>query len=179
MKRIILSDARFVFRNNCVVLFSRNVLSLVLLVLSLCRCMVVADAQTVVLPTGGDGDEVSYSVGQVVACEAYGSTGSFQAGIQQTYTLTVQSLDEASNIEASVRIYPNPTSSMLRVEMLSNNTAEVRCTLYAESAEVVDSRVMMPSTPMDIDMSNLPNGVYILRLELDGMRNASYQVIKQ
>ena len=148
--------------------------------LFLCALTCVAYAQTVVVPVGGDGEQAAFSVGQAVVGEAHGSTGSAEIGIQQSFMLKVQAIEQTAVMAGTqVSIYPNPTASMLRVEVVSNSMSAVKYLLYSEKGQLVDSRTFDISQPMDIDMTDFPTGMYILRLEQDGKIGAGYQVIKQ
>ena len=138
------------------------------------------NAQVVVVPAGGDGDQVAFSVGQAVVGEAVGETGSAEIGVQQSYKLSVQGLEQTPGMAGTtVKVYPNPTASMLRVDVATNSANEVEYMLYSDHGQLLDSKRFDPSMPIDIDMTDYPTGTYILRLTQNGQVGAGYQVIKK
>ena len=81
-------------------------------------------AQTSVIPTGGNGSgsggSVSYTIGQVAYSTLYGADGSLLEGVQHPYEISVAtSLDEASLIELTVTVYPNPASNHIAITLPS------------------------------------------------------------
>ena len=78
------------------------------------------------------------------------------------------SVPEIENKEVSVKLYPNPTSGLL--------TIEVEGAMF-KGADVysTDGRKMLSSKEEEIDMNGLPNGVYFVRLNEIGQK--VYKVI--
>ncbi|MCR5050202.1 MAG: T9SS type A sorting domain-containing protein [Paludibacteraceae bacterium] len=143
-------------------------------------CIATLNAQVVVVPAGGDGDNFSFSVGQAVVGVASGETGSAEIGVQQSYTLTVLGIEQTPAMTGtSVKVYPNPTASMLRIDVVTNESAEVEYMLYTDHGQLLESKHFDPAMPIDIDMTDYPTGTYILRLTQNGQVGAGYQVIKK
>lgn len=136
----------------------------------LCACY--ACAQTSVVSAGGEGAELSFSVGQAIAGTAIGN-GSAEIGVQQTYVMKVSGLSEAE-LMAEVTVYPNPTSSFLHITM--PDATDVVCMLYGENGQLITTSALSCGSEQ-IDMRTLPAGNYILRLSGRG-KEQIFQVIK-
>ena len=142
-------------------------------------CAHYAHAQVVVVPAGGDGTLAAFSVGQAVAGEAVGEKGSAEIGIQQPYMLVVEGFGELAGMQgAVVSVYPNPTSSLLRVDVTAATQSDVTCRLYSEQGMLLEQKDFSPSVRMEIDISAYPAGNYVLHLLQDGHEGA-YQIIKK
>lgn len=77
-----------------------------------------------------------------------------------------------------VSIYPNPTSGMLKVEVLNLGDGE-NCTLRIfNSAGVQITSTHMTSTTAALDISNQPNGIYFLRVAI-GKEESTWKIIKK
>lgn len=93
-----------------------------------------------------------------VTCQDFKASDEIWRFFKQ-YTLTVSSNDILD--ENSFKIYPNPTSHQLTIE--TDNQAEYQ-------AQIIDlqGKMILKSTiaaaQKEIDVSDLPNGIYILRL---------------
>jgi hypothetical protein len=73
------------------------------------------------------------------------------------------------NEEVSVSIYPNPTSSIVTIDVSGANYEGAD--LYS-----TDGRLINSAEETKIDMSSLPNGIYFIRLK--GLNTKAYKVIK-
>lgn len=77
-----------------------------------------------------------------------------------------------------VRIYPNPTSGMLKVEVLNLGDVE-NCTIRIfNSAGVQITSTRTTSATASLDISNQPNGVYFLRIAI-GKEESTWKIIKK
>ena len=150
------------------------------LLLFMCMCTYVLRAQVAVVPAGGDGDQVAFSVGQAVAGLAVGETGSAEIGVQQTYSLLVSGLHEIPAMAGTaITVYPNPTSSMLQIKVVSTIQGDVDYELFSVQGQLLESKRFDPKLPMEIDMTGYPQGTYTLRLLQNGQVGAGCQVIKK
>jgi|GEM_PF-1916423 len=150
------------------------------LLLFMCTCTCITHAQIAVVPAGGDGDQVAFSVGQSVAGLAVGETGSAEIGVQQTFTLLVSGLHEIPAMAGTtIAVYPNPTSSMLQINVVSTIEGDVDYELFSIQGQLLESKRFDPKLPMEIDMTGYPQGTYTLRLLQNGKVGAGCQVIKK
>ena len=78
---------------------------------------------------------------------------------------------------AGVKIYPNPTNSILNIE-LKNAITNGTLTLFDMSGKAILLQVIY-GNPAQINMSQLPAGNYILRIIENGTKSTRLQVVKQ
>jgi hypothetical protein len=62
------------------------------------------------------------------------------------------------NIEKSVRIFPNPTTSYALVQ--NNSNLVMDCEIYDELSKKIKSFYLEPYSEMEIDLSNFSSGIY-------------------
>ncbi len=127
----------------------------------------LADAFSANLPIGG-----SLTLIWTVSAD----NGNQVEWAQDTYTITferdiIDGIKEASNV---ARIYPNPANQVLTVEM---HEAANRIELTDLSGKVVRS-LDKPAATESIDLSGLSNGVYFIRISLNGKQYAQRLVIQ-
>ena len=80
--------------------------------------------------------------------------------------------------EKDIRIYPNPTKGQLQIE-ISGMEDDDNCTMaiYNMSGAKVCS-ASADGTPVTMDISSCPDGVYILHISLNGTDTA-WKIIKE
>lgn len=83
-----------------------------------------------------------------------------------------------SEEEVSIKVYPNPTTGIVNVDIANvdeteNNTLH----LYDSRGELITSRKRLQGNNV-IDFMNTPNGIYILKLNI-GDKEKSYKIIKK
>ena len=79
---------------------------------------------------------------------------------------------------SSVRIYPNPTEGRLSVEVSGlERVKAASVTVFTAQGQVI-MRKDIASSPTDIDISGQVNGVYVMRVSIDG-HNSSWKIIKR
>ncbi len=71
-----------------------------------------------------------------------------------------------------VKVYPNPTTGMLRLELELDRAAEVRWVLYDVFGRLIWEKRTGPlwQESETLDLSRFPSGTYLLQLWLDGRR---------
>lgn len=70
---------------------------------------------------------------------------------------------EISNTEILMNIYPNPTTSILNINILQNITHGMQCLIYDISGKEVFNNTII-NNQLTIDLSPLENGIYFLEL---------------
>lgn len=93
--------------------------------------------------------------------------------------VTVVNVDNIAEI-STLRLYPNPAQTELRVEFTLLEQAKLELRLFNALGQVVYQEALTDNSPgmrtQDIDVSQLPAGVYQLQL-LAGERSATYKVV--
>ena len=131
--------------------------------------------------TGGDatgsGGSSSYTVGQLVYTTSTGS-GSVIQGVQQSIELFTLSNPELTTVNLSAVIYPNPTSDYVMLKI--SDTA-----LYNLSYHLVDingkaiSNGSLTNGDTQINMQQLPVGMYILKVSQNNQELKTFKIIKK
>lgn len=80
----------------------------------------------------------------------------------------------------SVKVFPNPASNYLSIDLTSEKVASFRITLFSvDGKALLEKNYQRTSTIQDkLDLSKLSSGMFHLRIESEGMQ-AIYSVIKQ
>lgn len=88
------------------------------------------------------------------------------------------SLPQRQNLSLRhVTIYPNPTKGRLRVEITGGGSFEgASLTVYSISGSIVCNLSELDAVN-DIDLSQCPNGMYMLVIRVDG-ESSSWKIIK-
>jgi YD repeat-containing protein len=75
-----------------------------------------------------------------------------------------------------VKIYPNPTKGLLKVEFPFVEETSATLMVYSAQGALVRS-IQVTSTFTEIDLSNQPSGMYILRIGI-GELSSEWKIIK-
>jgi hypothetical protein len=138
-------------------------------------------AQTSVNASGGDasgsGGTVSYSVGQTAYTTHSGSGGSIAQGVQHAYIISPVGINE-TDFESSLRVFPNPTTDILLLEIHSDNFGTLRYELLDLQGKVlIRGDVLEQHTT--IDMSVFPAASYLLYVVNEQNKQIqSFKIIK-
>jgi hypothetical protein len=104
-------------------------------------------------------------------------TGSFEAYFDDFLIEEPQSLDvntATESIVSKIAVYPNPSTGQFNFENLSNK--EVEISVYSLSGILIQNS-KSEATNVSIDLSNKPNGVYLLNIKY-GNTNYIQKLIK-
>ena len=77
----------------------------------------------------------------------------------------------------SVRLYPNPTRGLLQVQIEGVKSSSIKALAISNAMRVVSTQVpfnILNESTIEVDMSRLPAGVYLLKLQTEG----SFQLVK-
>lgn len=136
-------------------------------------------AQQAVIASGnnasGGGGTVSYSVGQMLHVNNSGEDGSAIQGIQFAFDdANLSIIDLQTNFE--IKTYPNPTTSVLNVNISGTEKAPMDYQLFNTSGQIVrKGRVNGNSTK--ILVNDLPTASYILKIH-NNQTTKSFKIIK-
>lgn len=80
--------------------------------------------------------------------------------------------------DKNIRIHPNPTTGMLKVEITNYESSDLgNIDVYSINGHPI-THSEITSHITDIDISNSPNGIYLLVIQLNGT-STTWRVIKQ
>jgi hypothetical protein len=138
-------------------------------------------AQESINTSGGDatgsGGTAAYSIGQVVYTTNTASNGTVAQGVQQAYE--IQSL-EVSEVKPtiSLKVFPNPTTSNLTLQISKYNNEEYSYLLYDMLGKAL-SKGQIKSQRTQINTSGLPSATYIINVQNKANQNLqSFNIIK-
>ena len=139
------------------------------------------EAQTAVVTAGGEAGTMSYTVGQPFVGVAESDAGSLAAGVQQAYTITV--IDDNtgltdSQITLEAEVFPNPVADRLNLRVDNLESAALRYTLTDANGRTL-AAVGITDALTAIEMANLVQGVYFLRVDDDKLPLKTFKIVKK
>lgn len=116
-------------------------------------------------------------------CEStqFGSTISnsmFMAAFTQQDQVTFANKAYGKNLLKGVVLYPNPTSGIVRVSVNDNPHQKLFISVFSRDNRLVYNKVLLPSYQV-MDLSGLPAGYYICRIENGLKQKTSVIIFKQ
>ena len=127
---------------------------------------ITVTAQEVVASSGGSasitGYKVDWTLGEPVIETLPGSVNILTQGMHQT-KLTVTGLEELIIPGLEIRVYPNPTSDLLIIEVIQTGNYSFRYELFDITGRKMAMN-KMNSNIEEIDMSNFVSGFYLLQV---------------
>lgn len=139
-------------------------------------------AQESISPAGGDaigsGGSSSYTIGQTVYAQNISLDGASSEGVQHPYEISIitgSSHPVFDHIQVSV--YPNPTMNGLTLTSGDNSLENGNYQLFTEMGiEIKGSSINGLST--QIDMSDLKQSTYILKISQNHQEIKTFKIIK-
>jgi hypothetical protein len=142
-------------------------------ILSFSQQVVATSGNTLQKSTGS----ISFTLGEPVTGTFAKENTTLTQGFHQP-TLTIVSTDEYLNENISCRVYPNPTSDLVHLEMKNEEVENMVYILYgAEGKELMKKNI--ESSITEISFDGLNPAIYILIVEKDGKDLETYKIIKQ
>lgn len=105
---------------------------------------------------------VSFSVGQPVAGYASDANSSVNIGVQQVYENIIASSNDYQSSKFSLSVYPNPFTDIIDVTV-SEIDAPTKVLIF-DTKGVLVGNYELSSSPLTLNLSFLPEGVYYLAL---------------
>lgn len=125
----------------------------------------------------GTGGSSSYSVGQIDYTVATGSGGKITQGLQQPYEILILSGIEETDIILSLSAYPNPTSDFVILNIKNLNIQNMSYIVFDGNGKLIEKQKINSSQTL-IDMANLANAVYFLKVLNKGIELKTFKIIK-
>jgi hypothetical protein len=139
-------------------------------------------AQESVNATGGNasgsGGTASYSVGQVAYQTHTGTNGSVAQGVQQPYEIyVVAQVEEATEIQLSMQVYPNPTTESVVLNIGTMQTENMHLSMFDVNGKLLHFQEVVSSETI-IDMRSYARGVYFLKVNVQNVELKSFKIVK-
>ena len=98
-----------------------NKISFIIIFVTTLFVSIGAQAQSAIVPVGGDSQSssgsVSYTVGQIAVTTTIGGNGTFivTEGVQQPYEILTVGVNDYPQIILSAKVFPNPTDNLAQL----------------------------------------------------------------
>ena len=146
-------------------------------------CFTALNAQNVLPATGGNASgasgSVSYSAGQIFYNTYSGTPGSVAQGLQQPYEISVvTSIGNTESITLEFKVYPNPTSGILKLIIKPFDNDNLKYQLYDPVGILIQEK-KIESDESDISLENLSASIYFLKVIKDNLEVKVFKIIKK
>ncbi len=125
----------------------------------------------------GSGGNAAYSVGQIVYTTNTGAGGSVAQGVQQPYEISIVLGLEDHQISLNMKVYPNPTSDFLILNVGNFELSTLNFELFDVSGKLLESKKITSITET-ISMENLPSSTYFLKITSNNEEVKTFKIIK-
>ena len=112
--------------------------------------------------TSGEEANVSYSIGQPIVGYGADNKSLINIGVQQIFDEIISSAEDYQFSDITLSVFPNPFVDNLEV-MVSNPDPSYKILIYDTKGSLVSSFALTTS-PLTLNLSSLPEGVYYLAL---------------
>ncbi|WBV60738.1 T9SS type A sorting domain-containing protein [Chryseobacterium camelliae] len=141
----------------------------------------VSFAQMSVNASGGGvanvNNTISYSIGQPFYHQVNGGGFILIEGVQQPYEIITMGTSDYSGIELGMKVYPNPTSSLLFLKIDGMALKDLSYQLFDSSGRnIFHEKIRQVET--SIDLGSKPSGVYILSVFNTEKNIKTFKIIK-
>ena len=138
-------------------------------------------AQETIPSSGGEakgaGGSSSYTVGQVVYTTNTANNGSLAQGVQQAYEISTSVGIEVTEINLELVAYPNPTNSLLTLNIGNYNSEKLIYQLYDIQGMLLDSKQVINSSTT-INAQKLSVGTYLLNVLDNNTLIKTFRIIR-
>ena len=138
-------------------------------------------AQETIPSSGGEatgaGGSSSYTVGQVVYTTNTANSGSLAQGVQQAYEISTSVGIEVTEINLELVAYPNPTNSLLTLNIGNYNNEKLIYQLYDIQGMLLDSKQLVNSSTT-INAQKLSVGTYLLNVLDNNSLIKTFRIIR-
>jgi len=128
------------------------------------RQVVAAAGETTVSPQ----ISLSWTAGEAIVGSAAGGAQMLHQGFQQSAIQIVSTEEAALRERLALRLYPNPTASMLHIERLDDADSAWNIRVYSVSGQhfpVPNGVLAAGITLLSVDLNELPAGQYFLQVQ--------------
>lgn len=111
---------------------------------------------------------LSWTAGEAVVGPASGGGQSLNQGFQQSPLQIVSTEEAALRERLALRLYPNPTASVLHIERLGDADSAWNIRVYSAAGQhfpVSNGMLEAGISLLSVDLSELPTGQYFLQVQ--------------
>ena len=134
--------------------------------------------QSVIASAGSSAKSTSasldWTIGELFILQRSNDTLQLDHGFHQLFLENLSTSISEYNIDAALDIYPNPTYEFLNVEIKNSN--KYRYSVFNAHRKLIESGTIQRQG--SIDVSNFPQGTFILELSIPNREYGIYSFIK-
>lgn len=140
-----------------------------------------ANAQQANVTSGGNatgtGGTSSYSVGQIAYTTITGAGGWINQGVQQPYEFFTLGNDDFPEIQLTMTVYPNPTTSLIKLNIQNYGLENLNYELFDINGRQIQKQ-KITSTETPIQLENLASAIYMLQVLDKNKLLKTFKIIK-
>jgi len=142
----------------------------------------VLQAQEASVTAGGEaigsGGTSSYSIGQIAYTTNIGSNGSLSEGVQQAYEISTTLGIEITEINLTLKAYPNPTINNLTLQIGNYINQNLSFQLFNLNGKKLKQGKVTNDLTV-IGMNTMPTGAYLLSVLNKNSLIKTFRIIKK
>ncbi len=159
----------------------RNLLTMLIVISA-----TAANAQSAIVPVGGDAQStagsVSYTVGQVAVKTVQSSGGSVSVaeGVQQAYEIQTVGINDYPQIVLNAKVFPNPTENQFQLQLNGFEIPQGGMTarLYDGAGKLLQN-VPVTSDETLFQIGHYATGTYLLEVLVAGRAVKTFRIIRK
>ncbi len=128
--------------------------------------------------TNGASGSIAFSIGQAFTKSTFTSTFSATEGVHQAYEISNLGVDDNPSIVLEMKVYPNPTSSILFLNFADFAKRSSSYELFDTSGKMIRN-AKIQSKESQIDLQQSPSGIYILKVSAENVVLKTFKIIKK
>jgi hypothetical protein len=146
-------------------------------------CFAALKAQNTIPATGGNatgtGGSVSYSIGQVTFNTLSGTNGTVAQGVQQPYEISVvTAVENTEEIALEYKVYPNPTTGLLKLIIKPYDNETFRFKLYDLNGILLqDKKIESEETVISLEIFS--SSMYFLKVIEENLEIKVFKIVKR
>jgi hypothetical protein len=128
----------------------------------------------------GSGGSASQSIGQIAYTYIQSDSGSLKQGVIQPYQISVISGEDISNIELSLKAFPNPVFNILNLlvdENFINKDQELEYQLFDINGRLLEANNISTALT-EITVSQYPPAAYFLQVRAKNKPIKIFKIVK-
>ncbi|MBR2196329.1 MAG: T9SS type A sorting domain-containing protein [Salinivirgaceae bacterium] len=126
-----------------------------------------------------DNVSVSYTIGEPVAGTVVKDGLIVVHGFQQGYVATAEVNPGINQLEAvDVKVYPNPVNTVMYVELSNIEAAGCIVKCFDMAGQLIKESEFGDDSRLSVDMSDLPQGAYFVRVESEDGAVVNKKIMK-
>lgn len=147
---------------------------------------VAVNAQSVIVPVGGDvqnsNGSVSYTVGQIAVETAVSNEGSVSVaeGVQQPYEIQTVGVNNYPQIVLNAKVYPNPTENLAQLELNGFEIPDngLKAYLYDGNGKLLQTLTITDDIT-SFQMGQYATGSYLLEVKSGNNSMKTFKIVRK